>query len=694
MIKYLTVVSFLLVSSFQLLAQASFDRQISSAGNVQLSLTNAGTIGDPSMAGSSSQPSLQYPKGSGIEHLFEAGLWIGAKVNGQTAVSTSSIDASSGYTTGASGFEFTAPVGNTIKQRSSLSGNNNYSSSAISHQDLLIDFTDKNTIVPGTATPVSGHVVPLGADVHLESYAWNYGYADYFVILNYKITNNSSSNWDSVYTGIWSDLIVRNVNVTSASGTSFFNKGACGWLDTLHAVYAYDYNGDAGYTNSYGALIYLGSEWRNLFIHPDNTAVVQAAGYAAPQINLNFWRYKDLGPAPPFISGFPDDDVKRYSRLKTGVNPPQSNIFFGTPDNRTQLLSAGPFVQVLPGESFTFTVAFVCAKQKGPSSPNTVDDFTNRQILINNLDWAKRTYKGEDENNNGVLDPNEDLDADGVLDRYILPSPPDNPKVKIVPGIGKIDIYWDNKAEATIDPISKKKDFEGYRMYRSNINKGSDGNTDGTAYNLIAQWDKAGDSVGFNNGFQPVSIAPKYFDNDPTAYVYHYEMNGLLSGWKYEIVLTAFDEGDKAFGLDPLESSFIANTFNVFPGTAAAASDTFKVGVYPNPFTLSAAWDGTTANTHKLYFYNLPANAQVTIFTTSGDIIATFDHEASAYQATDIDWYKVFGGDASTRVLPGGEHAYNLLTTTSQTITAGLYYFTVKNKDSGNIQRGQFAVIR
>ncbi len=678
----------------QSFSQATYSRQITDVGNIQLSFTNAGTIGDPSMAGSSSKPSMQYPKNSGIEHLFEGGLWIGAKVNGQTAVSTSSIDAASGYTTGASGFEFTAPLGTSISQRSSLSANSYFSSSAISHQDLLIDFTDKNTIVPGTTTPISGHLIPLGADVHLETYAWNYGYADYFVILNYKITNNSANTWDSVFTGIWTDLVVRNVNVTTASGTSFFNKGACGWLDTLKTAYAYDYNGDPGYTNSYGALTYLGATYRNTFIHPDNTALVTAAGFPAPEVNLNFWRYKDLGPAPPYISGFPDDDLKRYSRLQTGVNPPLTNIFLNSPDNRTELLSAGPFVQVLPGESFTFTVALVCGKQAGPSAPNTIDDYTNRNTLTNNVSWAIRTFKGEDENNNGILDSGEDLDGDGILDRYILPSPPSDPKVKIIPGKNKIDIYWDESAEASIDPISKKKDFEGYKLYRSNINKGSDGNTDGAAYNLIAQWDKAADSVGYNNGFDKVRIAPVHFDGDATDYVYHYEMNGLLDGWKYEIVLTAFDEGDKNFGLDQLESSFIVNTFTVFPGTAAAAEDTLEIGVYPNPFTISAAWDGGTATTHKLYFYNLPAQSLVTIYTASGDVVASFEHQADTYQATDIDWYKVLGGTAATRVLPGGEHAYDLLTTTRQTITAGLYYFSVKNLATGKIKRGQFAVIR
>lgn len=675
-------------------AQSSFSRQVTDPGNLTLSFTNAGTIGDPSMATSSNRPSMQYPKGSGIEHLFEGGLWIGAKVAGQTAVSTASIDAASGYTTGAAGFEFTAPLGNSINQRSSLTSNNYYSSSAISHQDLLIDFTDKYTVVPGTTTPISSHNVPLGADVHLETYAWNYGYADYFVICNYKITNHSTTAWDSAYIGLWTDLIVRNVNVTSASGTSFFNKGASGWLDTAKAIYAYDYNGDPGYTNSYGAMLFLGAEYRNLFFHPDNASAITAAGYPNPLVNANFWRYKDLGPAPPYISGFPDDDVKRYSRMKTGVNSPGSNIFLNTADNRTQLLTVGPFVQIAPNETVYFTVAFLCAKQTGPSLPHTNDDYSTRANLMSNIEWAKRTYRGEDVNNNGILDAGEDLDADNILDRYILPSPPHDPHVKIVPGDGKIDIYWDNIAEASIDPISKKKDFEGYKLYRSNVNKGNDGNDATIAYNQIGQWDQIGDSVGYNNGFSAIKIAPKTFDGDSITYTYHYEMSGLLSGWRYEVVLTAFDEGDKNQGLDPLESSFITNTFNVFPGTAAISDDTTAIGVYPNPFVVEAAWDGGTATSHKIYFNHLPANCLITIYTQSGDVVTSFNHETEASANSTIDWYKLNGGNPETRVLASGEHAYDLLSATRQTISSGLYYFSVKDLSTGFVKRGQFVVVR
>ncbi len=716
------ILSLLFLISAQTFAQSSFQRVVTDAGNMQLSLTNAGTIGDPSMASASANnPSMQYPKSTGIEHLFESGIWIGAIVNGQTAVSTASVDATSGYTTGGTGFEFTSNIGQTISQRSSLTNNNYYSASAISHQDFVMDFTDANTIVPGTITPISGHTIPLNAGVHLESYAWNYGFADYFVILNYTITNNSTSTWDSVWLGHWSDLIVRNVSVTTASGTNFFNKGACGWLDSFKAVYAYDYNGDAGYTNSYGSEIFLGSEYRNVFFHPDNAALVNYNGFASPKVNLNFWRYKDVSATPPYISGYAGDDVTRYLRLSTGVNSPNTNIFLTTPDNRTELLSVGPYVSVHLGESINYVIGFVCAKQGGPSTPNTVDDYSTRAALTQHLNWASRTYKGEDVNNNGlldtinedknhnhILDAGEDLNHDGMLDtfyedinhnrkldRYILPAPPADPIVKIVPSDNRVDIYWDENAERSIDPISKIKDFEGYNIYRNMISSTDANLTNGSETKPIATWDKMGDSIGYNNGFAAVRLnQPKYFSGDTTPYWYHYSMTGLLNGWKYTITVTAFDEGDPAQNLPSLESSTVNNTFNVWSGTSADSSDKYKVGVYPNPYTINAAWDGTTARTHKLYFYNLPPHALVTIYTLNGEVVAAFNHDAATYNGNDIDWFNTFGGDSTKRIMPGGEHAYDILSNSKQALTQGLYLFSVKDLNTGKEQRSQFAVIR
>jgi hypothetical protein len=675
-------------------AQTPFSQKYTNVGRIGLNITNAGTIGKPDVStNTNGNPSLEFPIGSGIEHLFESGLWIGAFVDGQPRVSSSSIEAVKGYSTGASGFEFTQTTG--IDERSSLTSSSKYSSSAISHQDFYFQMTDKYTVIPGTSQAIQGHDFPLFADVKVESYAWNYSFADYFVILNYTITNNSSKNWDSVYLGMYSDMVVRNVNVTQETGTAFFNKGRCGFDSTNTAVYAFQVKGDdIDYTQSYVGLQLLGAEWRNRYFHPSQKDYFIKNGWSIPKINAQFWNYG--GTNPPFAKA--NDDIERYSKLQTTMD--SSTLFMPTgPYNSTnnwiQMISTGPFMSIAPGETVKFTVAFVCAKQLGGLSNNqTTDNESNRKELTNHLGWTKRTYLGEDANENGMLDSLEDLNGNKVLDRFILPSPPATPKTKIVTGNNKVDIYWDASAELSIDPLSKKKDFEGYKIYRTNPGDDLKLNLQ-DAKNLIAQYDKSGNNIGFNNNFKAVKLdQPKTFEGDSTSYTYHYEMTGLLNGWQYMFIITSFDEGDEQLGLDPLESSFSENDFRVYTGSAPSdyINKDIQPGVYPNPYKTSAAWDGNTSRTKKIMFYNLPKNAKVTIYTAAGDIVKTFEHHAETYLGEDTRWFDNYGGENT--IMPGGEHAWDMLSESKTAISTGIYLYTILDIDSGKIKSGSLAIIK
>ena len=45
------------------------------------------------------------------------------------------------------------------------------------------------------------------------------------ITVNYEITNDGASTWDSVHVGMWSDIVVRNVNVATDFGSAFFSQG-------------------------------------------------------------------------------------------------------------------------------------------------------------------------------------------------------------------------------------------------------------------------------------------------------------------------------------------------------------------------------------------------------------------------------------------------------------------------------------
>lgn len=679
--KLFSLLCFLITT--QVIGQGYVEKTVR-VGNIGLQVTNAGTVGRPNVRNEpQGLPSMRFPINSGVEHLFEAGIWIGALVDGQVRVSTGAIDDASGYATGKAGFEYTPIPGATVIERSTLTSSPNFSLSAVSHQDFVMNFTDSFTTVPGTTQPINNHLLPLNAVVRLETYAWNFSFADHFVILNYQITNRSDRRWDSVYIGNWSDLVVRNVLVTTDRGSAFFSRGSVGYVDSLQGIYAYDINGDVGYTNSYGCIQFLGSEWRGRYFHPNNAATFISEGLPIPKVMPQFWFYNQQAPT---------NDELRYARMKTSANFSDPNL--RSPGNRVQLLSVGPFVSIEPGETVSFALAYLAARQiEDNSVPGTKDTPLARQKLLENLGWSKRTFIGEDINENGILDPGEDLNGNGKLDRFILPEPPATPKVKIITEDQKVTLYWDDLAESSIDPISRKEDFEGYRIYRTNL--GADLRQDfelPSARNLLAQWDKKGNAIGFNNGFDAVKLKnPIKFDGDTIEYKYKFEVNNLSNGWQYLFVVTSFDEGDANLGLPSLESSFIANSFRTMPGIEASSDS--KVGVYPNPFSINAAWDGSRAREKRIMFTNLPAKAEITVYTLAGDLVASMFHDSSKnFNNSSAEWFKSFGGNGIQ--MAGGEHAWDILSDNKQALATGLYLFSVKDLSNNAIQTGKFAIIK
>ena len=94
-------------------------------------------------------------------------------------------------------------------------------------------------------------------------------------------------------------------------------------------------------------------------------------------------------------------------------------------------------------------------------------------------------------------------------------------------------------------------------------------------------------------------------------------------------------------------------------------------------------------------FYNLPERAEIRIYTLAGDIVATLNHDSSEpFNGSNSAWYTSFGGDPAKAVLAGGEHGWDVLSDDKQTITSGLYLFSVKDLKTNDVQTGKFAIIR
>ena len=702
----LLIVLFLLITQTGL-SQQEFDRKITTAGNVGIAITNVGTIGKPNVRNDpGGDPSFEFPLDSGQELLFEAGIWLGAQVNGsQILVSTAAVTNSSGFATGKPGFEFTND-GTLIIESSSLVESPLFNPLATSHQDFTALFSDRRTSVltgAGNSIPIGGHEQPLFADVELKSLNWNFSFTESFSILQYTFTNTSNDQWDSVYVGMYADLVNRNVNSVLDTGGNFFNKNGIGYLDDLYTTYVFDAGStDDPSLNTYGALSLIGAEYRDRFAHPSNAEFLTSQGFPVPQVGPEYWLFS----AGAGVFQAPVDDLDRYSRMAEPfpLDAVREDLRTGgqtSNGNYISFVSIGPFQNVAPNESFTvffaMTGAFKPEEFQGLGVANKgADDEVTRVELIENLGWVYRTFQGEDENNNGVLDAGEDINNNNVLDRFLIPEPPAVPKLRAELESGSVTLFWDRRAERSIDPVTGERDFEGYKVYRSSLGDDLNGRISNSAQ-VIAEFDSLGNDVGFNSGFGLVELTtPRMFEGDTTEYWYAYEIDGLLSGWQYQFAVTSFDAGSDRVELESLESSPNANAVRVFPGTPVnenfgSDSEEFKVGVYPNPYRVNAAWDGGNSLQRKLIFYNLPREAEVRIYTLAGEVVGKFRHNADTYVG-DIRWFSDFSSD--NRLLPGGEHAWDLLSDSQQNIVTGLYLYTVKDLNSGDVQRGKIAIIK
>jgi hypothetical protein len=698
-----------------------------STGNIGLTVTNFGVLGQGyNIEG---QPSCLYRQYSElefeqVEHFSYGGLWVGGVVNGQPRVSTGVIDGTFGdgegwewnntWVRGQDPVADAAALADTIQQRSSLPSSPRFDNRAISHDDLHgIVFTDTSTTVPYTSRRIDNHN-PLGLKADLSCYAWNYSYADAFVILDLTLTNISAfadpaglgHAIDSIYVGYWIDEAVGNFNLHD-----YYAPGNGGWSwydnlagvvltngaspvegDTISMAVGYDADGDDGFAESILGCRFLGGS---------------APGVADPRTLKGFantWRWNT-----PFNQDFPDlgmpsSDGDRFNRMTYTPNLAEAGFPYGTTDANSwmMLASSGCYGSLAPGQSLNavFTIACGRAAQLTPAQQaSPLRDVLHYQAanLIASTDWAKIAWDGEDRNGNGVLDPGEDLIPNGVLDRYLLPQPPPGPRTHLVVEDQAVTLYWDNSPERFIDPISGEADFEGYRVYASPRTAGLE--VDKT---LLLELDLVNGRWP-NTGLESVALADSVqFEGRWFHYALRLEnlRNGQPRGnW---LAVSAFDRGNEENNLPSLESDYKTNRVYYFPGALpddrAAGGPDRKPGVYPNPYRGHADWDGTGAYERLLWFTNLPPRCEIQVFTLAGDLIARLEHDADTYQGDNVALIRntrdALQGQDSPFIFSGGEHAWDLVTRNNQAIATGLYLFSVEDRDTGAVEVGKFAVIK
>ena len=605
-----------------------------------LSITNYGFIGNNFVSRS---PSMEYPLGTGYEHLVRGGLWIGGlAVDDQgafTGVTTGAVDGSQGSAS-ADATEFT-PVSESITSRSTLPNSRFFNAAAVSELDYLSTFWDG---VPKRATGNNQDHRPLKVQVRQENYAWSFSDYQHVVIFHYVI-KNVGAPIRNLWAGMYDEFQSGPKNAYScwppssqcSSVGSWFSRKRITYADSLRML-TEEYCSNINNCNRQLVPYTVGLAL--LGVRPGTLADT-----ASRKVTFASWSY-----APG--SALRDEDREKYDILASGrqldLSPLPDSLAPPSGDPVT-LLGAGPFLQLDPGDSITVDFAYVGG--------------TDTAQVARHTRFAQRAY---DRN-------------------YIVPVPPPSPRFTAVARDGSIDFYWEDSPEATLDPTSPiPADFEGYRMY-----VGEDRND----LRLVAQYDKTtapNDTTGFNTGFTAVRLAtPEVIDGQ--TYQYKYTLRNLRNGFKYYAAVTSYDLGNVE--IESLESGRTQNELMVVPAPAAGERPGDGVTVFPNPYRVEARWDeGQNVRDHYLWFANLPNQCTIRIYTLSGDLVYEYDFNGATYDGRNARGVYDPRTDLKSK-LSGATFGWDMITRQGQAAATGLYMYSIEDK-SGKKTVGKFLIVK
>ncbi len=628
-------------------------------GLLGLTVTNLGYNGS-GWAGNGSQPSCEYPIFSNVEHVFVAGLWIGAETaDGRRLVSTGAQDnstLSAGEETrefndlpqpdpdnGVEGFEVRNWSNRQIDE-------DRYSPRALATQHIELGFDDYRQ-------NVTSHT-PIGVKVILRALAWSAPFADDFVILDYSIINVSGTELSNVYVGYWNDTSVGNTDETNpyddqaAVGWNYYDDLNGGWGpsewvpesatvegdDRIWMMYEHDADGEEGLATSWIGTRLLGSE-----------PTPEPEPGTAP-VSYNAWTFRRVPAQDDWFTN-PDDPSEelpgKYQLMSNGaftVGETQA-VDYSAVGNWMGILSTGPFPSLAPNDTLNVTFAVVAGvdslsllsnskvAQKayddnfsivaGPPSPKVDFSYNDNSVIIS---WA----------------PGDSLDASGA------PLPVDS-------GL--------RSPEHHISETTAREDFQGYRVlrYQGTI---IDGIPEEVS-TLVAEFDKV-DGIGFDTGLPPLN----------SEGMREFVDTNLLDGFPYWYSVISFSALDVEEGLPEFRSGFHENGELVYPGPAAAGSGNPRtVGVYPNPYRTGSLFDsrlGEQELGRKIWFTGLAPRSRVQVFSLVGELVKTIEHDD-----------------------PGsGQHSWNLLSDFDRVIATGLYIYVVEDLATGEIQRGKLVIIK
>lgn len=514
---------------------------------------------------------------------------------------------------------------------------------AVSEHDVYVGYSD----FYGNPNPVARHN-PLGVKVWQRTYSWRSRIKIPVVPIEYNFVNQGTTKLDSVYLGIFADL---DVGPTSVNG--YYGRNFSGYFQDVRTAYTV-----------------------NPIDRPSTPVgiTVLAAPRPLDQLRYTFeWFAPENGPS---------GDAGLYRFMTKGTIKPDE--YPNRSDTRF-ILSFGPFNNWHVGDTLRAVLAFVTGENLSEGTNNMYD---NAKTLISLYDRG-----------------------------WTMPPAPTSPPLRIERGENRVTLDWKwRPGDPGCDPMQTWDDsnkyvgalpdthwrrreqnlrcdppefpsgkggrvFEGFRVWRS-----ESPTYDPKTFTLIRQYDVTDDM---------------YFEYN-TGIDFSLIDSGLVRGKKYWYAVTSFSiPVIQAVILQDPSGRYYRDTLYT-PGSesdigenAVAIKLPFmpsesvgKVKVVPNPYRTdvdytfeAGGWEGLgkfwTENRRVIWFIHLPSKCTIRIFTLSGDLVSSIEHDDNLRTSPDT---------------PVGQEEWNLLSASGRAIASGVYVYTVDSEYGKQI--GKFVIIR
>jgi hypothetical protein len=169
-------------------------------------------------------------------------------------------------------------------------------------------------------------------------------------------------------------------------------------------------------------------------------------------------------------------------------------------------------------------------------------------------------------------------------------------------------------------------------------------------------------------------------------YEYEYVIDNLEPSKPYWVAVTTFNFGSLEYNLGVLESSPMTNAVKAYPlpSSDKVEDEGMKATVYPNPYRIDGGYAragyenrdrSKSADWSRLiHFANLPAVCTIRIFTPTGDLVQTIEHNYPG------------GG-------PTSQHEqWNVISKNTQEVVTGIYIWEVSSAMGDQI--GKLVIIK